>query len=134
MKQLCFCRTSSLCRYLQSFPFTFDKQLKRVPNIRRTLLIVLKILHTNHIYSPLNVYLRQQVTLLKICLEVLRCATGAARAFKPDKTPITQLPPCSILQNPGKTTVLLVLPPMAPLKVYINSDREKQQFYVCLRF
>ena len=42
-----------------------------------------------------------------------RGATIAARAPKPDKTPITQRPPRSILQNSGKTAVLPVLPPMA---------------------
>ena len=41
-------------------------------------------------------------------------ATGTARAPKPDKTPIHSCapplqPPRSILQNPGKTTVLPVL-------------------------
>ena len=49
-----------------------------------------------------------------------RGATGAAPVPKLGKTPITQrldaaAPPRSILQNQGKTAVLLVLPPMAPL-------------------
>ena len=44
-----------------------------------------------------------------------RDATGVAHAPKPDKTPIT-LWRGSILQNPGNTAVLPVLPPMAPLQ------------------
>ena len=49
-----------------------------------------------------------------------RGATGAARAPKPDKTPIhcgtpPLPPPSSLFQNLGKTAVLPVLPPKAPL-------------------
>ena len=47
-------------------------------------------------------------------------ASGVARAHKPEKTPIhssAPLLPHSILQNQGKTVVLLVLPPMAPLNL-----------------
>ena len=53
-----------------------------------------------------------------------RGATGAARAPKPDETPIhCSALPRSILQNPGKTSVLPVLPPMAPLS---KSDEDFQ--------
>jgi hypothetical protein len=49
-----------------------------------------------------------------------RGATGAARAPKPDKTPITRsraaaATPGFYFKNPGNTAVLPVFPPMAPL-------------------
>jgi hypothetical protein len=59
-----------------------------------------------------------------------RGATGAARAPKPDKTPIhcdapPLPPPSSLFQNLGKTAVLQVLPPKAPLGlISVESDDE----------
>ena len=59
-----------------------------------------------------------------------RGATGAALAPKPDKTPIhcgapPLPPPSSLFQNLGKTAVLPVLPPKAPLGlISVESDDE----------
>ena len=53
----------------------------------------------------------------------LRGPTSGASLAKPDKTPIIQRRAAagSFFQNPGKTAVLLVLPPMAPLSLMHES-------------
>jgi hypothetical protein len=64
-----------------------------------------------------------------LCSLDLRGATGAKRAPKPDMTSIhggaPPLLPRSILQNPGKTAVLSVLPPITPLDLHQVNSLEK---------
>ena len=77
-------------------------------------------------FAPIIKWTPTYTLTLMMAAVSLRGPTNVAPAPKPDKTPIIRrrAPAAatgSIFQNPGKTVVLLVLPPMAPLSLMHES-------------